>query len=228
MAAPLATIALQLHLRHSNFTISPLVAKVKSYTRGLTRYVPCGIISLGDKMNLLKVERAFGSEEQCRSYLEKMRWPNGPKCPKCSADAWRLTKRFLYECSTCHHQFPALIGTIFEKTHLPLSLWFKVIYLMSESKKGMSACQIKRMFGIHYRSAWYLCHRVRTAMKTSDLAEKLMGVLEVDETYVGPRGAPARTPWQGQPQGPGAGHDPAQGPRQAGPRCDLADDQGLR
>jgi transposase-like protein len=136
-------------------------------------------------MPLTNVERAFSNEEQCRTYLEKLRWPNGPKCPRCNADAWRLTKRFLYECSACHHQFSALIGTIFEKTHLPLSLWFKVIYLMSESKKGISACQIKRMFGIHYRSAWYLCHRVRTAMKTSDIAEKLMGVLEIDETYVG-------------------------------------------
>lgn len=136
-------------------------------------------------MNLLKLERAFRSEEQCRRHLEKMRWPHGPRCPKCEAGAWRLSKRWLYECSVCHYQFSVLKGTIFERTHLPLTIWFKVIYLMTESKKGISACQIKRMFGIHYRTAWYLCHRIRTAMRTSDIAEKLMGVLEMDDTYVG-------------------------------------------
>ena len=153
-------------------------------------------------MNLIKLERAFRTEEDCRRHLEWIRWPDGqPKCLKCGSEAWRLSKRWLYECSECGYQFSVLRGTIFEKTHLPLTIWFKVIYLMCESKKGISALQVKRMFGIHYRSAWYLCHRVRTAMKTSDVAEKLMGVLEIDETYVGPK--------TDRPGRPGAGHPKA-------------------
>jgi transposase-like protein len=145
-------------------------------------------------MTLTKLDRTFTTEDHCRAYLEKIRWPNGPKCLKCGANAWTLACRFKYECSVCHYQFSIRVGTIFEKTHLSLRLWFKVIFLMSESKKGMSACQIKRMFGIHYRSAWYLCHRVRTAMRTDPVTQRLGGELEIDETYVGPK-----TPKPGRP-----------------------------
>lgn len=139
-------------------------------------------------MTQLQLEQAFATEEQCRRYLERLRWPDGqPCCPKCNARAWRLGKRYLYECSECGYQFSALIGTIFEKTHLPLTIWFRVLFLMAQSKKGISAHQVKRMFGIHYRTAWYLCHRARTAMQDTDLGERLMGVIEIDETYIGPK-----------------------------------------
>ena len=136
-------------------------------------------------MNLMKLERAFRTDEQCRNYLERIRWPNGPECLKCGAPAWKLKDRMLYECSECGYQFSIRVGTIFENSHLSLTIWFRAIYFISESKKGVSAMQIKRMFDVSYRTAWYLMHRIRNAMKETDIAEKLMGVLEIDETYVG-------------------------------------------
>jgi transposase-like protein len=89
-----------------------------------------------------------------------------------------------YDCNACRYQFSVTSGTIFHDTHLPLSKWFLAIYLMTESKKGMSALQIKRTLCVAYETAWYLCHRIRAAMReiNSDL---LRGVVEVDETYVG-------------------------------------------
>jgi len=152
-------------------------------------------------MNQLQLEQLFVTEEQCRHYLEQIRWPDGqPRCPKCNAKAWRLSKRYLYECSECGYQFSALVGTIFENTHLPLTIWFRVIYLMSESKKGVSACQVQRMYGVHYRTAWYLCHRVRTAMANESIGEKLMGVIEIDETYVGPKSDKPGRPGKDSPK----------------------------
>src|SRR6266436_2254062 len=137
------------------------------------------------EMNLPKLFAQFGDDARCRAYLERLRWPNGVACPRCqSKEILEMPEREKYECRDCSYQFTVTSGTIFHDTHLSLSKWFLAIYLMTESKKGMSALQIKRTLDIAYQTAWYLCHRIRAAMREIN-SELLRGVVEVDETYVG-------------------------------------------
>jgi len=144
-------------------------------------------------MKLIDVHKQFASEEACLDYLEQMRWPSGLGCLKCGSvkvsrinpkDKRGKTRR-IYQCleRPCLHQFTATTGTIFHDTHLPLQKWFLAIALICEAKKGVSACQMQRHLGVNYRTAWYLCHRIREAMKDSDF--ELAGHVEADETYVG-------------------------------------------
>src|SRR5213595_2982867 len=136
-------------------------------------------------MNLPKLFAQFRSDEKCRTRLTELRWPNGVTCPRCqSKSISTIVERDQYDCNACRYQFSVTCGTIFHDTHLSLSKWFLAIYLMTESKKGISALQIKRTLCIAYETAWYLCHRVRAAMREIN-SELLRGVVEVDETYVG-------------------------------------------
>src|SRR5689334_18779353 len=134
------------------------------------------------------------SDEHARATLEKLRWPNGPVCPKCGgADPYKLTPRKpgaktrkgLYKCRACRQQFTVTVGTIFEDSHIPLGKWVMAIQLLCASKKGMSAHQLHRMLKINYRSAWFMAHRLRYAMTRPPLVGKLRGVVEADETYMG-------------------------------------------
>ena len=135
--------------------------------------------------NLLKVMEQFGSEDKCREYLETLRWPEGVTCPRCkSVSVSQVVKRNQYDCNECRYQFSVKAGTIFNDSHLPLTKWFIVTYLICESRKGMSANQIKRMIGGSYKTAWYLCHRIRAAMTEAE-KPMLSGTVEVDETFVG-------------------------------------------
>jgi len=111
-----------------------------------------------------------------------------------------IKTRGLYQCLECGYQYSSLFGTVFTDSHIPLTKWFLAIYLMCESKKGISASQVGRTIGVTYKTAWYLCQRIRAAMKNT-LFEKLGGILEMDETYVGGkshgkhgRGASGKTP----------------------------------
>src|SRR5437764_713003 len=137
------------------------------------------------EMNLCKLIEQFGSEEKCRARLVELRWPNGVTCPRCeSKSVSTIADRGQYDCNACRYQFSVTAGTIFHDSHLPLSKWFLAIYLMTESKKGMSALQMKRTLNVSYETAWYLCHRSRAAMRESN-SELLRGVAAVDEIYVG-------------------------------------------
>ncbi len=133
------------------------------------------------------------SDEECRSYLEKMRWSNGVHCPKCGENSpYTITRKqpgknsvkSLYKCRSCKRQFTATVGTVFEDSHIPLNKWFAGIYLMCASKKGISAHQLHRQLDITYKSAWFMCHRVREAMRDKRLLP-LTGTIEADETYIG-------------------------------------------
>ena len=139
------------------------------------------------------------SDEDCRAYLERRRWPNGPICPKCGAtEPWRIVRHnprknkvtTLFKCRSCRRQFTSTIGTIFEDSHIPLSKWFAAVYLMCSSKKAISALQLKRLlWGENqgsYKTAWFMCHRIREAM-IDKVAAPLSGTVEADETYIGPR-----------------------------------------
>lgn len=138
-------------------------------------------------LNLCELIERFGDDQQCRNYLEHLRWPNGIACPKCQGTKISsILKRDQYNCDSesCGHQFSVTAGTVFHDTHLPLTKWFLAVYLICQSKKGMSAHQLHRMLKVHYRTAWYLCHRIRHAVEQAS-EPKMDGICEVDETYVG-------------------------------------------
>ena len=139
-------------------------------------------------MNLSEMMKDFADESKCRAYLEALRWPKGVICPRCKTDkVYRLVKRDQLLCASCEYQFSVTVDTIFHDTHLPLVTWMLATFLLCEAKKGMSACQIQRSLGIKtYKTAWYLCHRIRAAMVEAN-KPKLTGTVEMDETYVGGR-----------------------------------------
>ena len=134
-------------------------------------------------MDLMKLFEQFGTDEQCRIALEKLRWPDGVTCPRCQSEKIsRAHKRNQFECDSCGYHFSVTAGTIFHDSHLPLTKWFAAIYLICESRKGISANQLKRTLGVAYKTAWYLCHRIRAAVKDADTS-LLSGIVEVDETF---------------------------------------------
>ena len=138
-------------------------------------------------MDLVQLAERFQSEEKCRQYLANLRWPHGLRCLKCGGDhIYKVQTRGRYECAekSCRHQFSVTAETIFHDSHLPLWKWMLTAYLMCESKKSMSALQIQRTIKVSYKTAWYLCHRIRAAMKDAS-AGLLSGLVEADETYVG-------------------------------------------
>ena len=137
------------------------------------------------EMNLVKPIERFGSEDRCRDYLEVLRWPDGVRCTACGSDSIsRITTRNQFDCNACRNRFSVKSGTVFHDSHLPLWKWFLATYLMTESRKGISANQLKRTLAVSYKTAWYLCHRVRWAMSLVD-RPRLNGTVEADETYVG-------------------------------------------
>lgn len=132
----------------------------------------------------------LNNETAAYEYLAALRWPEGLRCVHCQgAKVYRLkgakSKRVLLKCATCRKQFSATVGTIFQGSHIPLSKWFMAFQLMASSKKGMSAHQLHRMLKITYKSAWFMAHRIRHVMKQTPFGDKLGGIVEADETYIG-------------------------------------------
>jgi transposase-like protein len=136
-------------------------------------------------MTLVDVINLFDTDEKCREILVRLRWPAGVECLRCKMPAVELaTAKQLFYCKGCDYQFTVTASTIFNDSHLPLQKWFLATLLLCEARKGMSANQIKRTLGVSYKTAWYLCHRIRAAMKEVD-QPMLDGTVEMDETYVG-------------------------------------------
>jgi len=137
-------------------------------------------------------EAHFQNSEAARDYLEGIRWPDGPVCPHCGCvdQATKLNAKRragLYKCNACRKQFTVTVGTVFERSHIPLNRWLQAVYLLCSSKKGMSSHQLHRSLGVTYKTAWFMTHRIREAMRAGSLAP--MGgegrAVEVDETYWG-------------------------------------------
>src|SRR5947209_6639193 len=136
---------------------------------------------------------AFTNEIAAREAIEAVLWPHGPVCPRCgSLDRigkinGKSARPGLYHCGECRRQFTVTVGTIFERSKVPLSKWWMAIHLMASSKKGFSAHQLHRVLGVAYQTAWFMEHRIREAMRSGDLAP--MGgagsVVEADETFLG-------------------------------------------
>ena len=136
-------------------------------------------------MTLLDVNRLYSTDDRCRELLKRLRWPYGVECLRCKSKNVFEVADFKYECAECHYQFTVTARTIFHDTHLPLGTWFLAILLIVEARKGISANQLKRTLGIAYKTAWYLCHRIRHAMNEASTQEPPGGTVEMDETYVG-------------------------------------------
>jgi len=128
---------------------------------------------------LIDVVHRFHSEDVCRDYLEKLRWPDGkPNCPRCNSESIsEISTRNQLDCNACRCRFSVTAGTIFDNTKLPLWKWFAAVYLMLESKKAMSANQMKRTLSVTYKTAWHLCHRIREALETVDVGPVLVGII---------------------------------------------------
>lgn len=146
-------------------------------------------------MNLLD-NPIFKEADKAREHLEAQRWPNGPVCPHCgNADQARIKelqgkahRPGLYQCAECRQQFTVTVGTVFERSKIKLNVWLLATYLLCSSKKGMSAHQLHRTIGVTYKTAWFMFHRIREAMRDDAPAAPMGGngqPVEADETYFG-------------------------------------------
>ncbi|MGN6364431.1 IS1595 family transposase [Asticcacaulis taihuensis] len=135
----------------------------------------------------------FHNEEAAYAYVEARIWPNGPVCPHCggydriSKMNGKSTRIGAHKCYQCRKPFTVKIGTIFEASHVPMRLWLQAIYLISASKKGFSSNQLHRTLGVTLKTAWFMSHRIREAMRSGDMTPfgGNGGMVEVDETYIG-------------------------------------------
>ena len=143
----------------------------------------------------------FHDEEKAFAYVEARIWPNGPVCPHCGGVerlgklTGKTTRPGLWKCYQCRKPFTVRMGTIFESSKVPLHIWLQAMYLIAGSKKGISSNQLHRVLGVTLKTAWFLSHRIREAMREGDLAPfgQGGGAVEVDETFIGRKaGAPVR------------------------------------
>jgi len=148
----------------------------------------------------------FQDADEARAFMERERWPHGPVCPHCgNVDRAKITelqgakhRAGLYQCAECREQFTVTVGTVYERSKIPLNKWLAAIFLMNAGKKGTSAHQIHRMIGVTYKTAWFMCHRIRESMRQEGLEPMGGGgkIVEADETYYGkpdkPRVSPRR------------------------------------
>ena len=139
----------------------------------------------------------FHDKDKARSYLENLRWPTGPACPHCGGveKIYTITgekvRHGVYKCGDCRKQFTVTVGTLFHGSKIPLNKWLLAVHLMCSSKKGISSHQLHRMLGITYKSAWFMTHRIREAMRDPVFSDKMGGggsVVEADETFWGNQG----------------------------------------
>jgi transposase-like protein len=138
---------------------------------------------------LIEAVRCFSDIDVCTEFVARLRWSNGPVCPRCGGTEYSyITTRRLWKCKACKRQYSVKVGTIFEDSPLGLDKWLPAIWLVANSKNGISSHELGRALGITQKSAWFVLHRVRLAMQTQSFL-RLSGEVEVDETYIG--GKPA-------------------------------------
>ena len=147
-----------------------------------------------EDLTLDTILTTFATDEKARGFLETWLWPNGPTCPRCQSNDPKCVYKMqgatvragLHNCRNCKRQFTVTVGTVFEDSHVPLRKWLVAWFLMCSSKKGVSSLQLQRILGLgSYRTALFMTHRVRHALKETTFADKLTGTVECDETYVG-------------------------------------------
>ena len=139
-----------------------------------------------DPISFFEFKNKYNTEEVCRGHLFKLRWPDGFVCPRCGhTECYSLKTRHIHECKQCHYQASETSGTIMEKTRVPLEKWFWAIYLVSTDKRGHSALSLMKEIQVTYKTAWYMLHRLRTAMMEKDWNYKLSNIVETDEAFFG-------------------------------------------
>jgi len=163
-----------------------------------------------ESLSLIRIAKDFSDEHKAWELVESLRWPNGPICPHCDNNEkhyylgnrktrqGNVSPRRVWKCGSCRKQFSALVGTIFERSHVPLSKWLMAVHMMCAGKNGVSAHEIARTLEVSLKTAWFMAHRVREAMSQEPMAERLSGTIEADETFIGgkrrgtPRGRPTK------------------------------------
>ena len=134
---------------------------------------------------LLEAIRYFTDRDVCNDFVARLRWPDGPVCPRCGCVEYSyLTTRRLWKCKGCKRQYSVKVGTIFEDSALGLDKWLPAIWLIANSKNGISSHELGRALSVTQKSAWFMLHRIRLAMQTGTF-DKLDGTVEVDETFIG-------------------------------------------
>src|SRR5438093_597281 len=134
---------------------------------------------------LLEAIRYFADVDVATDFVAKLRWPDGPTCPACGGrtNSYLRTRR-LWKCKECKKQYSVKLGTIFGDSPLGLDKWLPAVWLVANSKNGISSHELGRALGITQKSSWFMLHRIRLAMQTGTF-DKLSGIVEVDETYIG-------------------------------------------
>ena len=149
--------------------------------------------------NALDFQKAFSTDEQCEAALVQLRWPKGFICPNCGHDdGYELKERRLIQCAVCKRQTSVTAGTIFHKTHLPLTCWFRIIYEVAQDKGGASATRLAAQLARPYKTIWHILQKIRHAMGRRDEGISLAGLIEMDEAKLGPE---ARRPSKETPSG---------------------------
>lgn len=128
----------------------------------------------------------FADQQRCQDLLSAMRWPQGPVCPSCRSHEHGYVKsRAIYQCKSCRKQYSAKVGTIFEDSPIKLDKWFCALWMLTNAKNGVSSYEVARSLGVTQKTAWFMMHRIRLALQHGSIDRKLMGEVEVDETYIG-------------------------------------------
>src|SRR3954465_13544359 len=149
-------------------------------------------------------EALYGTEEKCRAVVIASRWPEGFECPACGGQAYcEVPPRRLFQCNACRRQTSPIAGTIFASTHVPLRLWFRAMYHLTQSKQGISSVALGRRLGVTQTTAWKIKHKLAQVMMERDASKQLSGRVELDDAYLGGertggkrgRGAPGKTPF---------------------------------
>mgnify|MGYP000490872327 CR=1 FL=1 len=136
--------------------------------------------------SLIEAVRYFSDLDTCHNYMKSILWPDGKiVCPRCQSEAvGEITSRRMFQCKGCRKQFSTKVGTIFEDSPLGLDKWFVAVWSIANAKNGISSCELARALGVTQKSAWFMLHRVRLAMKTKSF-KKISGEVESDETFIG-------------------------------------------
>ncbi len=144
--------------------------------------------SNGKVPSIIDLATKYDSQDKCIDLLEQLRWPDGVVCPKCACDTcYPIESRRTHECKDCKYQFSVTTGTVMHSSSLSLTKWILASVLLCNGRKGVSACQVARDLHVTYKTAWYLCHRLRRAMREEEWLSRFNGICEADETYIGGR-----------------------------------------
>jgi len=139
-----------------------------------------------EQISFFEFQKQYSTEDACREKLFKMRWPGGFICPHCGNTTYYYhSVRHLYQCTVCEYQVSVTAGTALHKTKMPLVKWFWAMYLICSDKRGISALELSKKLELRYETAWTMTHKIRKAMQDRDSQYNLLGVIEIDETFIG-------------------------------------------